>query len=501
MRRLGPDLAIVSALAALFLALFHNLPSHQPYMYDEADYVSASTKGLVANILERPSMSIAEFLKIGLDRNKQANRAGLSDIVRASHDVTFYRHYHGPLYFYWLAAIGPLVHFDEYAMRASGLCWHILTFALIYFGVLLLSSSRIAALIAGCLFLFGQSNISTDIQITPHISYVCFTISTLLVFARYIQNGNVAIWYASVVLFAAAFCSVEYALLLPIAFACTFAISPNRRPPARVLVRSAILFSCCLIMLWPLGLLELSALKGYISISYLATQRTGVYGDGTPLGIWLRHFSDSPVEYIVLLAGTALFTLSLARRRAPLFLAPLLAYAVLMLLTTLKNRSLSATYISSILPPLFVVSGMAIASALKGLRPVYSIFATAVVLISVGLGGYALLLRQAAQPMYRPEQGIIAAIRGNRMERSNVLVPSDFLPAISYYFPQMIIHGYLKNDTSAALLNKFRIYDSRVIIGGEDLLLNQLVIDRIRIDIVPVPKAAGYSIIHVDGHI
>ncbi len=498
MRRLALDVGIVAALAVAFLAAFHNLPSHEPYYYDEADYVTAAGKGFAANILEQPSMSIVEFLKIGLNRTAQANRASLSDIVRGAHDITFYRHYHGPVYFYWLAALGPFVHFDEYALRLSGLFWHLMAFSVMYFGVLLLSSSRIAALITSCLFLFGQFNIATDVQLTPHISYVFFTILSLLTFARYIQTGFIRVWYWSVVAFAPAFCSVEYAILLPLAFVITVALYPNRRLSGSVLLRSALIFLLCVLVLWPIGLLEMSALKGYFSISYLAMQRSGVYGDGSPLSVWIHRFYEAPVEFIGIAVGVTALIFSALRRRTSPFLTPFLIYSLLMLMTTLKNRSLNPTYISSILPPLFVIAGIGFTSLIHSAKPVVQILLTASALLLICTNGYQMILRKDTSLNTRPEAGIIASIQANRMESSNILVPSDFLPVISYYYPKMQLHAYLKTDDANTLIEKLRNYNAETIIGVEATLRKKLLIDGIRVGFTSIPSSSGYSIIHVD---
>jgi hypothetical protein len=457
MRRINLiDVAVFAILSVFFLVIARDVPSPKPYFYDESDYITAGSRGLAANIMERPSMSIVTFLQTGLNRDAQAKRTSLSEIVRGMKDISFYRHYHGPVYYYWLAAIGPFFHFDEYAMRFSGLVFHILIFGAIFFGVLVLSGSRIAALISSFLFLFGQSSIGTDVQITPHIPYVLFTTLTLLIFARYLQTGSMKLWYATVVAFAVAFCSIDYAILLAITFAICFLLFKERRPPAGILLRSILVFLGSLAILWPVGLFELSAIKGYFYIAYLAMQRKGSYGDDTPLTIWIRRFTDAPVEYSIDLACLALLLVSFARRKFNPVLVPFFLYAGLMLLTTLKNTSLNPTYVSSILPALAVISGIVLALILdQGPKPV-RFAVTAMILAAISASGYLYIQRHDGRAGLAPEETILAALREAGVEHESVLVPYEYLPTISYYFPEMRLHPYLKTDDDDAILAKLR---------------------------------------------
>ncbi|MCU1262607.1 MAG: hypothetical protein JWO80_5492 [Bryobacterales bacterium] len=501
------DIAALLVLIAAFLFVFRDLPSRQPYYYDESDYMIAGSRGIVANALEQPSMSIVEFLQTGLNIGmKAARRTGLSELVRGRKDITFYRHYHGPLYYYWLAAIGPLVHQSEYPMRFSGLVIHVATFCVIYIGVLLLTGARLAALISSFLFLFGQANIGTDTQISPHIMYVFFTVLTLLLFAGYLETGSRRLWYFSVAAFTGAFCSIDYAILLLITFGVCFFALPERRPAAATLLRSAGLFLCLLLILWPMGLIELSAIKGYFFIAYLAMQRKGSYGDDGPFGVWLRRFAAAPVEYSLDLA--ALFTCMAMWRAAALrrfrpVLLPCLVYAALMLLTTLKNTSMNPTYVASILPPLAVVTGI-VFFALTSTQPqLLRVSAAALLLVAIALGGYTVLERQRARAAgSSPDRNVIAAIRDAGLERSTLLVPYEQIPTLSFYFPELTLHPYLDADGSASIVEKLRdcdaqgfLYKSRP--GASDL--PQILVQKFHVRLPPVEATPGETLYRIDG--
>src|SRR5579872_2596118 len=110
MRLTKLDFAGIAVALVLFVFLFRALPSSSPYLYDEADYMSAGSRGILANYLDTPSLSMADFVRLG--RTQQ--RSSLSEIVRASGDVSFLRHFHGPFYYYYLASVGAMTDRAEY---------------------------------------------------------------------------------------------------------------------------------------------------------------------------------------------------------------------------------------------------------------------------------------------------------------------------------------------------------------------------------------------------
>jgi len=469
MRRLTPaDFAVLLVIAAAFLFFFRAVPSAQPFTYDESDYMDAGERGLADNFLERPSNSLLGFYRIGTEHSTLDKRSSLSDLIRGSRDITFYRHFHGPVYFYWIALVSPLVHHAEYAMRYSGFIFHLLTFFAIAIGVFLLTGYRSAALLASFLYLFGQSSIGTSAMVTPHIPYVFFTTLTLLLFAGFLLTGKRRLWYFSVAAFAGAFCSIDYAILLPITFAgCLIVLRRERAVSTATVVSSVLLFLGLLLVLWPLGLLELSAVKGYFYIAYLAMQRKGSYGEYGPLTVWWQRFAAAPVEYsldFVALTGVLAFWNLPSVRKYRSILLPCLIYAFLMLLTTLKNTSLNPTYVSSILPPLAIVTGVAFASLSRHRSPVLRAALTLLLLLATVAGGWQVIARRPHAEPPNSDAQTIAALRGAALQESSLLVPYEILPTLSYYFPRMRLHPFLVTDDEAAVLRKMKDFDIRALL-------------------------------------
>ena len=460
------DALVLLVMLVAFGWAYRNAVSSGPYTYDEADYMTAGSHGFAANYLERPSLSVMDFVKAGLNRGMQAGkRKSLSEWIRGSGDITFYRHFHGPVYFYWISAVGPLVHFDEAAMRRSGFVFHLLTFVAIYLGVLLLAErdARLAALLASFLFLFSDPDVGTASQITPHIPYVFFTTLSLLLFARFLQTGRFAWWHAALAACAFAFCSIEYAILLLITFAICLWIFRERlfgnctRPQlVRFATRSIILFFGILLLLWPIGLLELSAIKSYFYIGYLALLRKGSFGTEPFYMIWWHRVVASPLEYGLAVVCGLFAAVRWRRLSSTGALLPFLIYAALMLLTTLKNTSLNPTYVSSILPAMAVVSGIVLAAWLGRLPAAPKAVMATILLVLIAIGGvWHLVDQQRRAHDFNLNQVLVENVRQSGSIAA-IVVPYEYMPTISYYFPQMKVHPILPTDNAAAVLESVR---------------------------------------------
>ncbi|MDQ6707894.1 MAG: hypothetical protein M3Z85_18195, partial [Acidobacteriota bacterium] len=272
--------------------------------------------------------------------------------------------------------------------------------------------------------------------------------------------------YLAAAAFALAFCSIEYAILLP--FACgagTLACRVHTR--VATLLRAAIIFLLTLLALWPMGLLKLSALKSYFYISYLALRRKGSFGTRSAAAIWFQRFEASPLEYSLAILSILLVILYLRKLPSKHLLLPCLIYAFLMFLTTLKNTSLNPTYISSILPALALVTGTVLAQVLDKFPKAPRMALLAALLVAIVVEGYRRLPPPYAQNPAR--SSLLASIRRAGIARSSALVPYDLLPPLSYYFPSMDIHAYLPSDNLAAILEKFRSggYRNLVYSGSE----------------------------------
>src|ERR1700689_3483413 len=118
------------ALAVLTLIVcvaFARTASPAPFFYDEADYMYAGTRGFAANYLDRGSMGMTGYFEKGFALlHDKSQRQSLSQLIRNSGALDFYRHFHGPVYAYWIAGAQSMGVREEAGYRASGLVLHAL---------------------------------------------------------------------------------------------------------------------------------------------------------------------------------------------------------------------------------------------------------------------------------------------------------------------------------------------------------------------------------------
>jgi hypothetical protein len=162
-------LLAAAVLVALLLFLITRNVSPNPYVYDEADDMYAASLGYFANWTDTPTLSLPEFLRIGMGRGRQTGgRQELPEFIRQSNDVLFYRHWHGPLYHFILIPVSRLG-LNEHGVRSTMLVIPALTLLAIYFACLWLLtglSGSLAAFLGAALFLSSLGVRSTELA--PH---------------------------------------------------------------------------------------------------------------------------------------------------------------------------------------------------------------------------------------------------------------------------------------------------------------------------------------------
>src|SRR5579863_1306673 len=132
--KIGCFAAAICLYAALAFVYAPVISDH-PFGYDEADYMWAGKQGLWANYSSEHAISFVEFVRKGLELSRDAGkRQSYSEYIRSSGDIDFYRHYHGPMYVYWVAMLHAAGVERENVFRGSGLLIHFASATLILFG-------------------------------------------------------------------------------------------------------------------------------------------------------------------------------------------------------------------------------------------------------------------------------------------------------------------------------------------------------------------------------
>lgn len=450
------DLAFLFGAGMLFLLVFHSAASSIRFQYDEADYMAAARMGFLENYLETSSMSFPSYLKAGLQAVSQGiDRTDLSESIRQRQDVSFYRHYHGPLYFHWLALMSRISTHESW-LRAAGLTFHLLTFGTIFIGILALfgAEGRPAAWVASSAYLFSVTNIRTSLIINTHSMYVWVAVMTLFAIARFLGTARPRHLLFSIACATVALCVLEYGVLL---FA-TLAVSTllmrrqllSRNHALRLAPacgKGVLLFLALCTLLWPAGLFKLSILKAYLALPYLMFMRRDSFGMTGFLDLWSQRLSQSPLEYAILLLCAAAAVGIFRNHDARAALLPFALYAGLILIPTAKSDT--DRYMSSAIPALYVVGGVVLADRTRRMSP-----ATRAALFGVTC---LVLLLNAAYALAPPaaearadENDTVGFVKSNLDRLRTVMVPAPWVPTLQYYVPEVVVRSYLPDAAGNA---------------------------------------------------
>ena len=429
-------------LLALFLLLITRNVASEPYGYDEADYMYAASLGFAANWADVRSIPAADFMRAGLRR---AGRQSLSQTIRTGNDVLFYRHFHGPIFYYLLIPAIPL-HRSEHAVRTALLAIPCASLAVVYFGCLWLAPGAAAfptALMASMLFLSSYSVIEST-ELAPHALFALCSLASLILLLKAIASGGRRYWYGAVLAAAVAFCTLEVALVLLVTLAiCGWVERRRWQADWRFVANSFAVFLATILVLWPAALLRLSFLKACAVLAYLAVSREFAGGSASFLETWRSRMDHSPLEWVLILAAGIVLFRTRSRR-----LLPLALFAALMVLATLPVVTITPRYSLVFMPALDLLAGLALVPSIGPLRRPASL---AVVLAGAGLYGCAWY--QAALRPHNPNPrsaAVLTYIHQNELENKAVLAPQADLPTLHYYFPGMRLRAYFGREPSIA---------------------------------------------------
>jgi hypothetical protein len=442
------DLCYLAVAAISFVLLFRGSVQSSPFEYDESDYMSAARKGLVENYRETSSMNLAEFASTGMRAvHGQLNNTGLSEYIRSRRDLTFFRHYHGPLYYYWLAFTSRFTHGNEAWERLSGWTFHLLAFATIYLGLIWLfgDAYRPAALVASLVYLLTANNIFTVDELSSHVPFIWFSIATLVVIGRLVVTRSMRWYYAALACCAVSFCVLEYGVLLGASLLVAVWLVRKElfanwhlREAIRCVAWSVLLIVGILLLLWPAGVIKGTVVEGFIYIVYLSRYRKNSYGNTTPLESWQSHFALSPLDFTVFFLCFSITVVGIWRSRHRNILLPILTYAILLSLSTFKNTATAPRYISSLFAPVYFVAAVILFDRVRRVPNVIAISGAVALVLALAISAWRITVWPYLTP--RPPSDmrlLISFVRAH--QKDSYFVPLGFVPELEYYFPHTSI--------------------------------------------------------------
>ncbi|HYL37275.1 MAG TPA: hypothetical protein VEV17_15265 [Bryobacteraceae bacterium] len=446
----------IAVLLGVFVLLAQPQVFTWPYYYDEADYMYAVSLGWRANYTGTPAQPLGDYIRVGLQRGTNASeRAALSEQIRAGSDVDFYRHWHGPLYFYWLLALAPL-DLDAHATRSLSYVFPVLAFFAIYCGSLWIfpaSEGFLAAILGSAFYLWSYPATLTN-EIAPHALFVLCYVVALMLLMKWRAVSAARYWYGAVIAAAFAFCTLEVAFVLLVVIASCASW--------RLLGRSLLLFTAAVLLLWPAAVLKLAFLKAYLFMAYLAWFRRAPWGNVSFTETWRLRFVHSPWEWLLLAAG-ALLCVRFCDASTRRLLRPLFLYGGLMLLVLLRVTSDTPRYLLPFLPALQIASGFTFASILKNWRPALRYAGAAAVSL-------LLLWNTSSQIRVHPIlpaprlAAVLDSLRQPALADKRLLAPQDDVPMIHYYLRGTSVRGYVNDQEREAILARER-FDAVVFPG------------------------------------
>jgi hypothetical protein len=442
---------VASVLVAGFFVLALPGVPNLPFFYDEADYAYASQQGWFANWVDHPALNLVQFVHLGMSAGRDhSRRLDLSQTIRNSGDVHFYRHWHGPLFYQWLGLIGHWTS-REYNVRLLSLLIPEVGVILVYFGCLwAIPSSQLIAILAAAFYGFGYSVVASP-ELAPHQLFVLVSLAGLFGLAKLEITGDVKWWWWSCIWAAVSFVTIEVAF---VNIAVALYIGWRRRmvllQVRYIWLRSIGLFLATTLLLWPAAIFKLEPVRSYIFMAYLAIARKGAWGNTTLAETWLLRLQSEPFEWIFVAIALVVWWF-LPKKTEKYVALPFLTYGVLMLIVMFKVNAVVPHYALPYLAPLTVFAGITLGAAMQNWPKLTQVAASTAMIVLVAAGTYRYVHKYL--PAGTPRMlHILESAKSRPLDGRILLAPQVDVSALHYYFPHAKLILYLdENDKQRAL--------------------------------------------------
>ena len=435
-------IAVMFVIAFRFLAVGALNPG--PFGYDESDYMYAASRGAAANWTDADNMSLPAFIWEGLASRWGVNSTELSERIRETGDVHFYRHWHGPTYFYLLERVRG----DERSVRSAMLWIPAIGVGLVYLAGAWLLPGSLAALMSASLYGFGYTVASTA-ELAPHQLFVVTSLASLFFLAKLEITRERRWWWPAVAAGAVSFVTMELAFVTLIVLVVTAWRMPKLREPGPAFwSRSVGLFVAVALALWPAGFLKLDPVRGYLGMVYLAVFRKGAWGGVTFSQTWVTRLEAAPLEWI--LFASALVLWWRLEDRARNAARPFLWFGMLMMAATITVYAVAPRYTLPFFAPLAPFTGIVIGTTLSRWKRAGAVAALGLTAAVAG-ETWVYIHAHPSRPDSRAGT-ILSSMRSHPVAGRRVLVPHNDMPMLHFYFPDVQLIAYRTDQERDAVL-------------------------------------------------
>jgi hypothetical protein len=202
-------------------------------------------------------------------------------------------------------------------------------------------------------------------------------------------------------------------------------------------------FILTVLICWPMGVLKLGIVKGFLQIAYIAVYRK-TFSPLGPLGLWEAEFTVSPAEFSLLVAGTLAAFLLWRRFSQRRELLPWLAFIVIFCLVTLKVTVPYTYYYAPLTASFAVATGAAVGILWNRWQ---WLGRTALLLVTVAsIVGMTIPFREVlreAKAARSYESMVLRLVGEHSIESGRQLyLPYQLVPMLHYYRPDIKTVGY-----------------------------------------------------------
>lgn len=316
--------------------------------------------------------------------------------------------------------------------------------------------TAIGAFAAAVTFLMNRTALVTATAITQHLLYILVCGLTLFLMALFCRNLDRRYWYGAAASLGLAFATVETSAVLVAAVLLTLVLAGFRlgwKSLGLLFAKGALVFAATVLLVWPKGILQLGALKGYGYLAYMALYRKTF----TPISarqLWAFRLRVYPLEFVIpllALVAALVWWRRLTYRREIL---PFLVYATMFAAVTMVITLPYTHYHGSLLISSAVLVGAMFGELWLRNNRVLTI-SLSVVLAATLAGMTTQYYRETAKAKSAHDYySDLLNYLGKNGEVTSFYVPFVLVPTIHFYYPGLTIVGYdtdwLPKDLAAA---------------------------------------------------